>query len=80
MKKNRLIIGGNGVGKSMVITRMNADKYHKFSAFCKQNDYEYHITASITLSKQYVDISCEKKVLEMFNSAGSSLIGKVFHF
>lgn len=65
--RNNLIIGGIGVGKPMVITRMNADQYQKFSAFCKQNSYEYHNVAMI-LSGQYADISCEKKVLEMFNS------------
>ena len=66
--RNNLITGGIGVGKPMVITRMNTDKYQKFSAFCKQNGYEYHIAASMRLSGQYVDISCEKKVLQMFNS------------
>lgn len=65
--RDNLIIGGIGVGKPMVITRMNANKYQKFSAFCKQNSYEYH-TVSMILSGQYADISCEKKVLEMFNS------------
>lgn len=65
--RNNLIIGGIGVGKPMVITRMNAEQYQKFSAFCKQNSCEYHNVA-MTLSGQYADFSCEKKVLEMFNS------------
>ena len=62
--KNKLIVGGSGIGKSMVIVRMDKKKYQKFDNFCKQNNYKYHAISS----KQDFSVNCEKKVLELFNS------------
>lgn len=66
MQKGQLKIGGKGLGKLMIVVRMNIDEYRDFRNFCRKNGYEYHTDDTIKSTKQYVDISCEKKVLEAF--------------
>lgn len=64
---NKLIIGDGSV-KSCVITRMTIEQYTAFNKYCKFHDYRYCI---IQKAGQYIDVSCQKRILDNFTSRES---------